>query len=468
MTSFLSPTQAPRCHTRPVEFSTWYSSVNQSLSVDCGAFFFWHGHWRRVLSAAHNYLANHSCHLRHSNIVLRPSKEIWSFFFRPSIQYFSHYFSSLRTSSSSLRAFFFDRSGFTALAHRNKEVARLSHRRVEVVIIIARHDPSWCWLARRKWKGKKKKEQKTKWENHRLVRNGGSDVEISLVSPSFPFVPPFVWRNFLSWLVRCVIVFCFADPIDVGPPPAVRRSLFFFLFSFFFWLTRPVPPAERWGVLITRRCGERERERERKKKALDSQTKEKPTFTLTAFGCRWNAKVRPGWLTRIRPSFWFNRFHWRWLGVLRIDLIFDIRSITQSRRVGLEEANFFFDSIGIAIRARADSLWLAFMVDPPTLAAGAFLIAYFVAMIFCGIPIFFQEVALGQYLGAGGMTFIGEIVPIMKGNVVVVACVFLLFLFLFCFVLVFWFLSCAPFASRPTHTHTHTKRPLFLSSLSNE
>ena len=37
-------------------------------------------------------------------------------------------------------------------------------------------------------------------------------------------------------------------------------------------------------------------------------------------------------------------------------------------------------------------------------------------MIFCGIPIFFQEVALGQYLGAGGMTFIGELVPIMKGK----------------------------------------------------
>ena len=266
MTSFLSPTQAPRCHTRPVEFSTWYSSVNQSLSVDCGAFFFWHGHWRRVLSAAHNYLANHSCHLRHSNIVLRPSKEIWSFFFRPSIQYFSHYFSSLRTSSSSLRAFFFDRSGFTALAHRNKEVARLSHRRVEVVIIIARHDPSWCWLARRKWKGKKKKEQKTKWENHRLVRNGGSDVEISLVSPSFPFVPPFVWRNFLSWLVRCVIVFCFADPIDVGPPPAVRRSLFFFSFPFFFLVneTGSTCGAMR-GVNNAKMWREREREREKKK-----------------------------------------------------------------------------------------------------------------------------------------------------------------------------------------------------------
>lgn len=37
-------------------------------------------------------------------------------------------------------------------------------------------------------------------------------------------------------------------------------------------------------------------------------------------------------------------------------------------------------------------------------------------MIFCGIPIFFQEVALGQYLGVGGMTLIGELVPIMKGK----------------------------------------------------
>nr|CAH0103165.1 unnamed protein product [Daphnia galeata] len=46
---------------------------------------------------------------------------------------------------------------------------------------------------------------------------------------------------------------------------------------------------------------------------------------------------------------------------------------------------------------------------------GAFLIAYFVAMVFCGIPIFYAEVALGQYLGVGGMTFIGQIVPIMKG-----------------------------------------------------
>lgn len=46
---------------------------------------------------------------------------------------------------------------------------------------------------------------------------------------------------------------------------------------------------------------------------------------------------------------------------------------------------------------------------------GTFLVTYFTAMIFCGIPIFYQEVAIGQYLGVGGMTLIAELVPIMKG-----------------------------------------------------
>ena len=36
-------------------------------------------------------------------------------------------------------------------------------------------------------------------------------------------------------------------------------------------------------------------------------------------------------------------------------------------------------------------------------------------MIFCGIPIFFQEVAMGQYLGAGGMTLVSQLCPMLKG-----------------------------------------------------
>ena len=36
-------------------------------------------------------------------------------------------------------------------------------------------------------------------------------------------------------------------------------------------------------------------------------------------------------------------------------------------------------------------------------------------MFACGIPIFFQEVAAGQYLGTGGLTMIGQLVPILQG-----------------------------------------------------
>ncbi|XP_059090206.1 sodium- and chloride-dependent GABA transporter 1-like [Tigriopus californicus] len=46
---------------------------------------------------------------------------------------------------------------------------------------------------------------------------------------------------------------------------------------------------------------------------------------------------------------------------------------------------------------------------------GAFLLVYFIAMIFCGIPIFFQEVAIGQYLGSGGMTLVAQLCPMLKG-----------------------------------------------------
>lgn len=46
---------------------------------------------------------------------------------------------------------------------------------------------------------------------------------------------------------------------------------------------------------------------------------------------------------------------------------------------------------------------------------GAFIVTYTIAMIICGIPMFFQEVAIGQYLGSGGMTFVGQLCPILKG-----------------------------------------------------
>merc|ERR1719348_2795617 len=58
---------------------------------------------------------------------------------------------------------------------------------------------------------------------------------------------------------------------------------------------------------------------------------------------------------------------------------------------------------------------------------GAFLIVYFTAMTFCGIPIFFQEVAIGQYLGSGGMTLVSQLCPMLKGvGIATMALVFFL------------------------------------------
>lgn len=47
---------------------------------------------------------------------------------------------------------------------------------------------------------------------------------------------------------------------------------------------------------------------------------------------------------------------------------------------------------------------------------GAFIITYSIAMIFCGIPIFFQEVAIGQYLGTSGINLIAQLCPILQGT----------------------------------------------------
>ena len=55
---------------------------------------------------------------------------------------------------------------------------------------------------------------------------------------------------------------------------------------------------------------------------------------------------------------------------------------------------------------------------------GAFLIPYFFSMLICGIPMFFLEVSVGQYLGVGGMSVVGQLAPIFK-----VICKSIFFLF---------------------------------------
>ena len=44
------------------------------------------------------------------------------------------------------------------------------------------------------------------------------------------------------------------------------------------------------------------------------------------------------------------------------------------------------------------------------------MIVYFISMALCGIPMFVLEVAVGQYLGEGGMTLVGRLCPLLGGT----------------------------------------------------
>lgn len=60
---------------------------------------------------------------------------------------------------------------------------------------------------------------------------------------------------------------------------------------------------------------------------------------------------------------------------------------------------------------------------------GAFLIPYIIFLILCGMPMFYMELAVGQYFSLGPLGSWGAACPLFQGNHF--ACTYHLFVFVF-------------------------------------
>ncbi|KAL1498067.1 hypothetical protein ABEB36_008924 [Hypothenemus hampei] len=96
-----------------------------------------------------------------------------------------------------------------------------------------------------------------------------------------------------------------------------------------------------------------------------------------------------------------------------------IKSVTYRMPVDMEDRGGWGNKLDFLMSCISVSVGLGNVWRFPYLCykngGGSFLVTYSIAMIVCGIPLFFQEVAIGQYLGSGGMTFVGHLCPILKG-----------------------------------------------------
>ncbi|XP_023243740.1 sodium-dependent serotonin transporter-like [Centruroides sculpturatus] len=99
-----------------------------------------------------------------------------------------------------------------------------------------------------------------------------------------------------------------------------------------------------------------------------------------------------------------------------VETVVSIRQTSDSRETWDKKIEFLLAVIGFAVDL--GNVW-RFPYICYRNGGGAFLIPYVIMLIFGGLPLFYLELALGQYYRNGCLTIWQKLCPMMKGRIII-------------------------------------------------